>query len=144
MEEGKTRERQGGGQKSGVGENPMKRPPMKNSFRSPSPRYVLPPPPTPFLSLSPLEIPTQVTSSETISEGLQKWFPSGHPREVLLFGTFCAPPPPFSSAQEKAPTPTHSALLRKLSFAEGQFRPHYGPNLGYKGQFCGKIDRGVL
>ena len=26
--------------------------------------------------------------------GLSGWFPTGHPREVLLFGTFC-PPPPF-------------------------------------------------
>ena len=55
-----------------------------------------PPPPASHISLiksltDPQNFP-QVTSSEPFSEGLQKWFPRGHPHEVLLFGTFCPPP----------------------------------------------------
>ena len=39
-----------------------------------------------------------MTPLEQLSEGLQKSFPRGHPREVLLFSAFSSPHP-FSSAQ---------------------------------------------
>ena len=87
-----------GGAKKRGGQNLMRRPPTENGFRRPSPQYVLPPP-MPFLLVSPLEIPRISRSwppQKPFSEGLEKWFSTGHLREVLLFGTFC---PPFSSAQ---------------------------------------------
>ena len=89
----------GGGKKRGGGQNLTRRPPVESSFRPPSPRYVLPPP-IPFLLVSPLQTPRislRWPPQKAFSEGLEEWFPTGHPREVLLFGAFC--PPPFSSAQ---------------------------------------------
>ena len=77
-------ERQMGGQKRET--------PHGKQFRPLSPRYVLhPPPPIPFLLVSPLEIPRISLSwpQKPLSEGPEKWFPTGHPREFLLFATFC-------------------------------------------------------
>ena len=89
---GGTRERQrGGGQKSpGGGQNLTRRPPTENSFPTPltSVRFT---PLYPVSLMIPQNFP-QVTSSETIFGGSQKWFVRGHHREVLLFGTFCPPP----------------------------------------------------
>ena len=36
---------------------------------------------------------SQDSPLKQFSEGLQKWFPRGHPRKVLLFGAFAPPPP---------------------------------------------------
>ena len=57
--------------------------------------FPAPPPSIPFILVSPLESPRVSPSQppqKQLSEGLQKWFPTGHPREVLFFGTFCPPP----------------------------------------------------
>ena len=101
----------GGGQKrGGGGQNLMRRPPHRNQFPTPltSVRFS---PPYSISLCEPLRNYrnfAQATSSETsFQEGLEKGFPTGHPREVLLFGTFC-PPPPFSSAQTK---PIHAGNI---------------------------------
>ena len=89
--------KRGGGAKGGWGAKPHEEtPPTENSSQPPSPRYVFCP--TYSISLikslrnSPnvLRCPPQ----KQLSEGLQKWFPRAHLREVLLSGTFCCPPSP--------------------------------------------------
>ena len=83
----------GGGQKREGGAKPHEETPHGKRFPTPSPQYVLPPP-MPFLLVSPLEIPRISLSwppQKPFSEGLEKWFSTGHLREVLLFGTFCPP-----------------------------------------------------
>ena len=65
-------------------------PPTENSSR-----YILPS--SPHIPFSLLKSPRnsqsfpQVTTSETGFRGTPTWFPTRHPREVLLFSTFCAP-----------------------------------------------------
>ena len=77
------------------GANPHKEAPSVNSFRPPSPRYVLPPPPIPFLFTKSFRNSQDVPQpGNPSSQGLETWFPRDHPRGVLLLGTFCPPPEP--------------------------------------------------
>ena len=85
----------GGAKKRGGGKTSRGDPPRKTVSDPPHLGTFCPPPPMAFLLVSPLEVPQnfpQLTSSETAFGGSQKKFPTGHPREVLLFGTFCPPP----------------------------------------------------
>ena len=88
------------GQKVGVGQNLTRRPPTENSFRPPSPRYVLPPPPYPISLIKSLRNPQnfpQVTSSETIFRRVSK---SGFQGAILpRLARFC-----FSARLEKTPS----------------------------------------
>ena len=83
---------------------------METNFQPPHlGTFCLPSPPRPFLLLIPLEIP-RFPSGDPLRP--EKWFPRGHPREVLLFGTFCPPPPPISSAQRRNGFPNKNLLAR--------------------------------
>ena len=91
---GEGRKRRGGG-----GQNLTTRAPTKKEFPAPSPRYVSPPPPCPWTSRHfSVEFPAFPSGDHlrnSIRRVSKKWYPTSHPCEVLLFGTF-APP---SSAQ---------------------------------------------
>ena len=90
----KARERQRGGAKKRGGAKPHEETPRGKQFPTPLTSARFAPPPIPFLLVSPLEMPRISLSwppQKPFSEGLEKWFPTGHPREVLLFGTFCPP-----------------------------------------------------
>ena len=90
------RERQRGGAKRGGVQNLTRRPPTKNSFWPPSPRYILPQPPYSISLRNPQNFswPPQ----KQLSEGVEKWFPTGHPGRGFAF-RYVFTPPPFSTAQ---------------------------------------------
>ena len=90
-----TRERQRGGQKGGGGQNLTRRPPVENSFRPPSPRYVLPPPYSISLSKSlrnAQNFPSADLLRNPFSEGLEKWF-SDRPSSRGFAFRYVLPPP---------------------------------------------------
>ena len=91
----------GGGAKKRGGQNLTRRPPTKNSFQPPSPRYVLPPPYPISLSKSLRNSQNfpQLTSSETIFGGSRKAVSDGPSSRGFAFRYVL--PPPFSSAQRE-------------------------------------------
>ena len=85
----------GGGAKKRVGQNLTRRPPTENSFRPPSPRYVLPPPPYGISlskSLRSAQNFSQLTSSETAFGGSQKIVSDGPSSRGFAF-RYVLPPP---------------------------------------------------
>ena len=84
------KKRRGGGDKASRGEPPYGKqlPTPLTSVRSAPPPYSI----SLKKSVRNSQSSPQLTTSETAFGGSQKWLPTSHPREVLLFGTFCSPP----------------------------------------------------
>ena len=76
----------GGGQKRGGGQNLTRRPPTENSFRPPSPRYVLPPPYSISLSKSLRNCP-EFPSADLLRNSFRRVSKNGFRRAILA--RFC-------------------------------------------------------
>ena len=119
----------GGAKKRGGGKTSQGDPPWKAVSDPPHLGTFCPPPPYSISlskSLTNSQNFPQLASSESTFGGLEKWFPTGHPREVLFCGTFC--PPPFGSAQEqKAPKlKEEGELTLKMSCSRFEFQGPVG------------------
>ena len=122
-----------GAKQRGGGKTSRGEPPTENSFRPPpSPRYVPPPPnaTSPTKSLTNFQNFPRATPSKTVFGGSPKWFPTGHPCEVLPPPPLFCPPPPFGSAQ-----PAPSSLR---SFVEAS-RAATQQNVVLRGCRCGTL-----
>ena len=122
--------------KKAGGAKPHEETPLGKQFPTPLTSALFHPPPhIPFLLWSPLEIPRispQLTSSNPFSEGLETWFPRGHPREVLLRYVLAPPPPSQESRATFVWTFRKSSCKRAIFCISGFWVGFWASTIGDK------------